>query len=61
MDHDGQHLLATDEAAVEKGQPRGHQNHEAGAEHHEEVFPVSMIIQVSPSLKKLCVSSVLGN
>jgi hypothetical protein len=35
LDHYGQHILASDQAAVEEGQARRHQHDEAGAEQHE--------------------------
>ena len=35
LDHDGQDVLAADQAAVEERQSRGHEHDQAGAENHE--------------------------
>ena len=35
LDHDGQHVLAAHQSAVEERQSRGHQHHEAGRNQHE--------------------------
>ena len=39
LDPDGQNILASDELAVEKGQPGRHQHDEAGAKQHESRVP----------------------
>ena len=35
LDHDGQHVLAADQPAIEEGQARRHEHHQAGADEHE--------------------------